>query len=374
MSNLFKPATNTQAYLKAGFMGFAGDGKTYTATMLAIGLVELMRERKLDIGNRPAYFLDTETGSDWVKPQFDAAHIELRTAKTRAFVDLLAAIKEAEENASVLLIDSISHFWRDLTESYAARKNRTHGLQFQDWAWLKQEWGRFTDLFVNSKCHIIMCGRAGYEYDFFEQEGGKKELQKTGVKMKAETETGYEPSLLVLMSKHRDMETGRVWREGSILKDRSTLIDGKTFENPTFEDFRPHIEFLNLGGEHVGVDTSRNSQELVAPDGKPKWQFDKEQKEIALDEIIELLNKHHGGQAKEAKQAKGDLIEKVFGTRSWKRVETFSRERIETGRNALWLELEGSPYGFTPPESREPGSDDEPEETTEETAEEVAEA
>lgn len=42
---LFSKATNTQAYLKAGFMGFAGDGKTFTATRLAIGLVELMRER-----------------------------------------------------------------------------------------------------------------------------------------------------------------------------------------------------------------------------------------------------------------------------------------------------------------------------------------
>lgn len=353
MTEIFKPATNSQAYLKAGFMGFAGDGKTFTATQLAIGLVELMRERGLDIGDRPAYFLDTETGSDWVKPQFDAAGIELRTAKTRAFVDLMTAIAEAEQNASVLLIDSISHFWRDLTESYAARKRRTHGLQFQDWAWLKQEWGRFTDAFVNSKCHIILCGRAGYEYDFFEQEGGKKELQKTGVKMKAETETGYEPSILVLMSKHRSMETGEVWREGSILKDRANIIDGKTFKNPTFEDFRPHIDFLNLGGEHIGVDTSRNSQELVTPDGKPKWQHDKEQKEIALDEIVELLKKHHGGQTKDAQNARGDVLEQIFSTRSWKRVETLPRDKIEAGRNALWLQLEGVEYGFKPPTEEE---------------------
>lgn len=358
---LFAPAHNSQAYLKAGFMGFAGDGKTYTATKLAIGLIDLMRERGLEVGNRPAYFLDTETGSDWVKPQFDDAGIELYTAKTRAFVDLLAAIKEAEESGSLLLIDSISHFWRDLTESFAARKNRTYGLQFQDWAWLKQEWGRFTDAFVNSKLHIIMCGRAGYEYDFFEQEGGKKELQKTGVKMKAETETGYEPSILVLMTKHRDMESGQVWREGSVIKDRAALIDGRTFRNPTFEDFLPHINYLNLGGEHVGVDTTRNSQSLVRDDGKPQWQYDKEQKAIALDEIVEVLNKHHGGTSKDAKLAKGALVEKHFGTRSWMRVETFSREKIEEARNTLWLELEGVEYGFTPPEDEpetaEPGTE-----------------
>jgi hypothetical protein len=346
---LFTPAHNTQAYLKAGFMGFAGDGKTFTATKLSIGLIELMRTRGLDAGNKPAYFLDTETGSDWVKPQFDGASIELYTAKTRAFIDLITAIEEAEQNGSVLLIDSISHFWRDLTDSYAEKKNRRNGLQFQDWAWLKKEWGRFTDLFVNSKLHIIMCGRAGYEYDFFEQEGGKKELEKTGIKMKAEGETGYEPSILVLMSKHRELNTGRVWREGSVIKDRAALIDSKTFIDPTFEDFLPHIEYLNLGGEHQGVDTTRNSQGLVEIEGKPGWQYDKEQKEIALDEIMELLNKYHGGQSKEAKDAKGALVEKAFGTRSWKRVETFSRAKIEEGRNTLWLELESVAYGFQPP-------------------------
>lgn len=347
---LFNKSTNTQAYLKAGFMGFAGDGKTYTATQLAIGLVGLMRERELELGNRPAFFLDTETGSDWVQPQFEQANIELHTAKTRAFIDLIEAVKEAEKGASILLIDSISHFWRDLTESYAERKKRRHGLQFQDWAWLKKEWGRFTDLFVNSQCHIIMCGRAGYEYDFFEQDGGKRELQKTGVKMKAETETGYEPSLLVLMEKHRDMDTREVWRNGSVLKDRANLIDGKTFKNPTFEHFRPHIEYLNLGGAHVGVDTSRNSKELVETDGKPQWQYDKEQKEIALDEIAELVKKHHGGQSQADKNARGDLMEDAAGTRSWKRIETFSREQIEEIRNKLWLKLEGVEYGFSPPD------------------------
>lgn len=346
---IFAKATNTQAFLKAGLMGFAGDGKTYTATEMAIGLVELMRKRKLPSGDKPVMFLDTETGSDWVKPRFDAASIELMTAKTRAFVDLIAAINEAEASGSVLIIDSISHFWRTLMEEYAAKKNRRRGLEFQDWAWLKSEWGRFTDLFVNSHCHIIMCGRAGYEYDFFENENGKKELEKTGIKMKAETETGYEPSILLLMEKHRDLSTGRVWRTAQVMKDRSTKIDGKTFENPTFNDFLPHIEFLNLGGVHVGVDTSRNSSELFADDGEPKWQKEKRMKEIALDEIIEVLNKHHGGTSNDARKAKADLIEKVFGSRSWERIKTFDFETVSAARNALWLELEGKSYEFIIP-------------------------
>lgn len=358
--SIFKPATNTQAKLKAGLMGFAGDGKTYTATTLAIGLVELMRERGLPDGDKPVMFIDTETGSDWVKPRFDAAGIEFHTAKTRAFADLLTAVREAEKEGAVLIIDSITHFWRELTETYAEKRNRKRGLEFQDWAFLKAEWGKFTDLFVNSNCHVILCGRAGYEYDFFQNDSGKKELQKTGVKMKAETETGYEPSILILMEKHRELESGRVWREAHILKDRSTRLDGKSFQNPTFEDFRPHIDYLNLGGVQLGVDTSRSSAGLVGDDsGRKDWKWKQEQREIALDEITEVLGKHHGGTSNDAKRARADLVEKHAGTRSWERVKTLSLDELFVLRNSLWVELEGKPYVFTKPSDKAPEELDE---------------
>lgn len=352
--SIFQKATNTQAKLKAGLMGFAGDGKTYTASTLAIGLVELMRQRGLPDGDKPVMFIDTETGSDWVKPRFDAAGIDLLTAKTRAFVDLLAALREAETAGAVIIIDSITHFWRELTETYAERRGRKKGLEFQDWAYLKAEWGKFTDLFVNSNCHAILCGRAGYEYDFFENAAGKKELQKTGVKMKAETETGYEPSILILMEKCRDMATNEVWREAHILKDRSTRLDGKTIRNPSFADFMPHVDFLNLGGVQLGVDTTRDSAILVGTDGgKRDWKWRQEQREIALDEIAEILGKHHGGSSQDAKRARADVMEKIAGTRSWERVKGLELDAIFDLRNRLWLQLEGTPYQFKTPESAE---------------------
>jgi hypothetical protein len=351
MMSIFKPATNTQARLKAGIMGFAGDGKTYTAATISIGLIQLMRSRDIPDGNKPVMFLDTETGSDWVAPRFNEAGIELVVAKTRSFSDLLVAMREADQSGSVIIIDSISHFWRELTETYAEKRNRKRGLEFQDWAFLKAEWGKFTDLFVNSNCHAILCGRAGYEYDFFENDNGKKELQKTGIKMKAETETGYEPSILILMQKHRDMATNEVWREAHIIKDRSTRLDGKTLVNPTFEHFLPHVEFLNLGGHQLGVDTSRNSGDLIGSgDSKRDWKWKQEQKEIALDEIVELLSKHHNGSSAAAKEARAAAVEKHASTRSWERVKTMTLEQIQDLRARLWLELEGIPYNFTPPE------------------------
>lgn len=339
--SLFKKSENTQAYLKAGLMGFAGSGKTFTASLMAIGLIELMRERGIPAGNNPAMFIDTETGSDWVKPQFDAHSIELFTAKTRAFADLITAVKEAEESGSVLIIDSVTHFWRELCDSYAEKRGRKRGLEFQDWAVLKKEWGRYTDLFVNSNAHIIMCGRAGYEYDFFENENGKKELEKTGIKMRAEGETGFEPSLLVLMERHMDMESKESYRTATIVKDRSTLLDGRVFKNPNFEHFRGHVDFLNLGGQQFGVDVERNSKGLFNTEGKTDWQKEKEEKAIVLDEIQSLLVKHYPSTSGEHKAQKIKLLEKHFQAKSWMRVETYPLAKLRECYDKLHLELEG---------------------------------
>lgn len=354
--SIFQEAKNDQAFLKAGFMGFTGSGKTYSGSLVARGLHRIIKERSLPGAGAPVFFIDTETGSDWVRQDFDGDGIKLVVAKTRAFVDLVPAIQETEKSRGILIIDSITHFWREITESYAKQKRRTRGLEFQDWAWLKAEWGKFTDAFVNSQCHIIMCGRAGYEYDFFENDSGKRELEKTGIKMKAETETGYEPSILVLMQRHQELvkdkdgqEAVRTWRTALVLKDRGRELDGHVFVNPTFENFMPHINRLNLGGVQLGVDTTRNSTGIIGPDGKSQFQIEREQCEIALDEIRELLVKYYPGQSADAKQIKGNLLEETLGSRSWERIQTLGIAILRAGRNQLWLKLEGQPYGFTPP-------------------------
>jgi hypothetical protein len=120
--SLFAPAEVTSAYLKMALMGFQDSGESYTAALTAIGIAKLITHRK------PVFFLDTEKGSDWVKPMFDRAGIALHTAKTRAFTDLLAAIPEAETHGSVLIVDSLTHFWVELCETYSARKATEYNL------------------------------------------------------------------------------------------------------------------------------------------------------------------------------------------------------------------------------------------------------
>ena len=89
--SIFKKAENQQAYLKAGILGFPGSGKTFTAAHLALGIAKKVGNKK------PVVFLDTEAGSDYLIPVFEKAGIELLTNKSRAFLDLLAGVREAEQ-------------------------------------------------------------------------------------------------------------------------------------------------------------------------------------------------------------------------------------------------------------------------------------
>jgi hypothetical protein len=334
---LFKKAEMTSAFLKMGIMGFAGSGKTYTGTLVSTGLVQYMRERNIPYANKPVYFLDTETGSDWVQPVFAEAGIELFTAKTRAFRDLMSAVAEAEQNGSLLMVDSITHFWTEICDAYVKAKNRSR-LQFEDWAFLKKEWRKFTDRFVNSNLHIILCGRAGYEYDYFTNDAGKKELEKTGIKMKAEGEMGYEPSLLVLMERETDMGAMKVSRTARILKDRSTRIDGRDFHNPTFKSFLPHIEFLNLGGRQLGVDTERNSEADIPEDAPRDRQA--QRRRIVLGDIQDLLVLHIPGMSAADKQRKVQLLRKHFHAGWTEMEEVMPLDDLKAGYITLRDELE----------------------------------
>lgn len=323
---LFKPATNQSAFLKMGIQGFGGAGKTRTASNVAIGLHRYIKAEK------PVAFMDTETGSDFVLPQFKAAGVPLVALKSRAFVDLMNGTREAEKDFSIVIVDSITHFWDELLKAYIDKREKKK-LRIWDWAPIKQEWRQYTELYINSKVHIIMCGRAGWVYGDREDEDGVTETTKVGTKMKVETDMNFEPSLLVEMELHRPKDAeaigtkfvNRAW----VLKDRFDQINGKCFEKPTFESFLPHIKNLNLGGEHVGVDLTSNSQALFdGPNSRMEWQ---KRREILCEEIMHELLLRWPGQSADEKKQKAQTISNVFQTGSWTAVQEKSVEELEGG-------------------------------------------
>lgn len=327
---LLKPATNQTAYLKAGILGFQGSGKTYTASRIATGLAKLNNKDGAKIA-----FFDTEKGSDFLVPYFKQQGIQFDVVKTRSFFDLIAFMKEVEkEGYDVAIIDSISHVWRELTTSYQKRLNRRNGLLFQDWSVVKNEWQQFTDSFINSKVHTIVLGRAGYEYDMSEDESGKKELIKTGTKMKAEGEFGYESDVLLEMERISTDDKGYINR-CYVIKDRTDTMNGKVIDYPKFEDFKSIVSFLNIGGEHLGVDTSRNSEDMFA---SPDYSYveRKKQQTIALEELQGvLLELDLSGTSTKAQKGRMELLKEVYGTFSKTEIEDMSAQSIRAGVEAI---------------------------------------
>lgn len=327
--SIFQKAQNEMAYLKAGFYGEAGSGKSFTSSRIAIGLVKYIKAKK------PVMYFDTETGSDFLIRQFKEAGIDLHTAKTRAFSDLLVAVDEAEKTASVMIIDSITHVWNELIESYM-KKLELKRLSLKHWIPLKTTWREFTTRYVNSKVHIIICGRSADKWDEVEDEDGAKELRKVGTKMRTETELAYEPSLLVELelvqaSPHAG---GKLVHRSHVRKDRFDVINGQHFDDPGFETFLPHISLLNLGGEHKALEPGRDSMAMFERNDVGARKM--ETREILIEKIGNEIKLIYPGQNEADKTARLQLMKQIFQTHSWTEICTRrTNEELQGGLDAI---------------------------------------
>lgn len=345
--SLLKPAKNTMAYAKVGLYGTAGSGKTRTASEVAIGLHKAIGSKK------PIAAFDTEPAFSFVLPLFQAAGIDLLVAdESRALKDLMTFMDEAEKACDIAIIDSITHVWRDAQESFLAKindgrarqnKRPLASLEFQHWRPIKAAWGDFTDRFLSSHMHVIVCGRAGniYEYQDKDDGSGKKELITTGSRMATEKELGYEPSLLIEMVAERD--AGKLINVALIQKDRTDKLNGQEIPYPNFEKLSGHFSALNLGGEHHGSMQQRDSKDLYTETGDDSWSAEQRQRTVWSEEISGLMQKYFPSQSAEDKKQRLDLMEQFFGTRSWTKVENTASEKLKKGYEELKTFLDSSP-------------------------------
>ena len=340
------------SHAKVGIYGNAGTGKTRVAFEIISGLI---KDHKL---SKPVLFYDTEKGSDWVLPLFKKENIECYVKKSRTFSDLMTAVEVAEKESCCLIVDSISHVWRELMQSYLdkvnedrlsflikkyskewAEKNfkKSIKLEFQHWNVIKPTWAQFTDRFLNSSLHMIVCGRAGDMYEFQENESGKKELIKSGTRMATEKELSYEPSLLIELQRRTSNGENKLY--AIIEKDRADKINGKEFELVKYSDLKPHFDILNFSENQKEVDLYKNKSNGIF-EGKtlnPEDDFaqERKQKEIFSEEIKNLIVLKYPGMDAESKKQKLLLIESVFSTTSWAKIETLPSSVLEKGLNSL---------------------------------------
>jgi hypothetical protein len=309
----------------------------------------------------PVAFQDTEKGADFVQPYFDMEGIPLLTEKTRAFVDLRNAARNAKEaGACVLIDDSLTHFWVELLRIVKGDARR---LDIKKIGEAKERWAEFTNNYDQTNMHWLVAGRLGHDWenvDIEEEDGTiKNELLKGGTKMKAEGDFSYEPDLVLELSAaddpnaadyHRLKRGGRVKKLASsqihvalVKKCRVRELNGKMFSWPDKEAYKPgdykkvaecflpYFNFLNIGGEHVAYDASRNSSSIIDNTKSNDFYARKRRQEIACEEIKGSLGCVWSAATGKDAAAKGEVINSLFGTHSWSAVETMNPDILEKG-------------------------------------------
>lgn len=337
-TKFFAEIGNDSPYVKAAFEGFAGSGKTYSAAQVCIGLHGEIKSTK------PIIIFDTEKSSRFLKPLFDTAGIKVLVKESRQLIDLVETMKFCANGGSdVLLIDSITHVWESFVNTYKLEMKRDF-IQFQDWNWLKTTWkAEFSEPLVQARYNVIFTGRAGFEYEQQTNDvTGKKEIVKSGVKMKVEGETAYEPDILILMERFEKVldDDKKVWREATILKDRSGTIDGKTFrfsasDAPTYvwDCFKPMFDYLSADvvapRENNEGDTGKMIQQ---PSHNPEYDH---KRKVVLEEIQGIFDMNFPKSTAEAKAIKAKLTQDAFGTTSSSKIEKMNVEELEFCRERL---------------------------------------
>jgi hypothetical protein len=227
----FRKAKAEQAALKLGIYAPPGGGKTFTSLLFAEGLAKLT-------GKRIA-FCDTERGTDFYSQAVKTRRVhpeafDFDALYTRSLSELNAACKGLDTNEyGVLVIDSITHFWQAAIQAYGGRQTSVGSIPMHAWGKLKKPYKELMDFFLSTPLHAIICGRQGTEYA---TDPESEELRAIGLKMKAEGETPFEPHILMRMESIKPKHTNEIADiVAYVEKDRTGVLAGRSFMNPTFE-------------------------------------------------------------------------------------------------------------------------------------------
>jgi len=215
----FEKAERTQLYLRCALFGPSGSGKTMTALRMAKGIAEKM--------GVPFAVIDTEARS--ASKYADRFTFEVDNLKEKTIDHYIASMNDAAKKGfKVLVIDSLSHAWRETTEEVdritLASISKNSVLS---WAKVNPKQKRFIDAILNYPGHVIVTMRSRTEWVMSIGKDGKTVPEKIGLSPEQGKGIEYEFDLLLEMNQKH---------EAYVTKDHTDKFQDAVIEKPG-EDF-----------------------------------------------------------------------------------------------------------------------------------------
>jgi hypothetical protein len=202
-----RKATRQQAKMRLGLSAVSGGGKTYSAILIAKGLVGDLSKVAV---------IDTEHGSADLYAHLGDYNVLplLAPFSPERYIEAIRACEKA--GMEVIIIDSISHEWEgkggclEIVDSL--------GGKYQDWAKVTPRHQNFLEAILHSSCHVITTVRRKQDYEMTKDNSGKVKVEKAG--LKEVTREGFEYELTANLE--IDMR-----HMANASKDRTGLFMGK---------------------------------------------------------------------------------------------------------------------------------------------------
>lgn len=268
----FQKAQRNNLYLRCALFGPSGSGKTMTALRIANGIAQ-------KTGGRFAV-IDTEARS--ASKYADRLSFDVDDLSDKTIDGYLKSMNDCiKAGYRVLVIDSLSHAWRELTEEVdRISQSGTSKNTFSAWGKVSPKQKRFIDAILNFPGHIIATMRSKTEWVISENKNGKLAPEKLGLAPEQGKGIEYEFDLLIEMNQNH---------QAVVTKDRTGKFQDAILDKPG-EDFGSALyEWLSGMSEQK---SDANPQQNVQKTGSEDDLHERGQN--LINEIADILKSKNG--------------------------------------------------------------------------------
>ena len=278
----FQEAERAQLYLRCALFGPSGSGKTMTALRMAKGIAD-----KMGCGYA---VIDTEARS--ASKYADRYKFVVDNLADKTIDGYIASMHEAQKAGyKIIVIDSLSHAWRELTEEVDRITARSATQNsFQAWGKVSPKQKALVEAILNFPGHIIATMRSKTEWCIGTGKGGKMSPEKVGLAPEQGKGIEYEFDMLVELNQQH---------QGIITKDRTGKFQDETIDKPGEEFGSALYDWLSIGtaeagkvGEQLkGTDAGKIKAENVTSKRQPSVEVKQQSFKLEGDAVIIEIGK-----------------------------------------------------------------------------------